>query len=62
MDLTFTKGETISAYPELCFEFDNEFLKRQNKLTQNRSMEGGVVNEVFGLIDRVDRSLEYLRV
>ena len=38
MDLTFTKGENISAYPELCFEFDNEFLNRQNKLTQNKNI------------------------
>ncbi len=63
MDLTFNKGESISAYPELCFEFDNDFLKRQNRLAQSRMMsEGGVVAEAYVMIDRVDRSLDYLRV
>lgn len=62
MDLTFNKGESISVYPELCFEFDNDFLKRQNRLTQNRMMtDGGILAESYALIDRVDHSLDYLR-
>ena len=32
MDIAFNKGENISAYPYLCFFFDNDFLNRQNRM------------------------------
>ncbi len=37
-------------------------MKRQNKLTQNKNIqESGILGEIFGLMDKVDRSLDYLK-
>ena len=71
MDVVFTKGENISAYPELCFDFNNQFLNRQSRLIQyqnsiinnaqnnSQSIIKDIYVEMVDLIKKVDTTLAY---